>query len=96
MHYLLCSGETGTDSIKKHAGARYAECVCLHLVGSVGLVVHSSGSGGETLTHYFLCSGGTGIDSTKGAGRRYIELVLHPVRSVIHQTYVFAFGGICM
>jgi hypothetical protein len=58
--------------------------------------VHFGGSGGVTLTRYFLCSGGTDIDSTKGVGRRYIELVLHPVGSVIHETDVFAFDGICV
>jgi hypothetical protein len=44
MHYSSSLGGTSTDS-SKSAGTRYAELVLLLLRGSVGHIVHSSGSG---------------------------------------------------
>jgi hypothetical protein len=39
---------------KKHNGARYAELVVLHPVGSVGHVVHSSASGPRNVDALFF------------------------------------------
>jgi hypothetical protein len=50
---------------KKSIVTGYVELLFLHLVGSVGHVVHFVTSGRESLMHYFLCSGGTGTDLTK-------------------------------
>jgi hypothetical protein len=47
----------------------------LHLMGSVGKVVHSVRPGCESSMHYFSCSGGTGLDSRKSAtGHVMLEL----------------------
>jgi hypothetical protein len=52
---------------KKRIEASYAKLVFLHLVGSVGNVVHSSASARETSMHYFACPGGPRVVSIKSA-----------------------------
>jgi hypothetical protein len=52
---------------KKCDRTHCVEHVFLHLVGSVGHVVHSGAYGSKASMYYFSCSAGTGIDSTKSA-----------------------------
>jgi hypothetical protein len=82
-HYSLCSGGTGTDSIKSASGhitPNLCFCILWDLCATWCIPVCS---GCETLTHYFSCSDGTGTYSTK---TRW---------DMLRQTCVFASCGIC-
>jgi hypothetical protein len=74
---------------KKHDGTHYAELVFVHLVGSMGHVVHSSVSGARNVIALFFMLEWDWYEFNKNhAGTRYTELVfLHPVGStgdVVH------------
>jgi hypothetical protein len=86
MHYFSYSGGAGTVSTKKRIRTHYAELVFLHLVGSVGHIVHCSVSGVRNTDALFVMLGWDqyGFDK-KHIRTRYAKLVfLHPVGSTGH------------
>jgi hypothetical protein len=71
---------------KKHVGTRYTELVLLHLMGSMGRVMHSGASRAQKVDALFFMLGWDWHGfSKKSARKRYAELVfLHPVGSPGH------------
>jgi hypothetical protein len=70
---------------KKRAVTRYVELVFLHLLGSVGHILHSDAYGARNIDALFSCSGWPGSVSIKSTRTRYAEHVfLHPVGSTGH------------
>jgi hypothetical protein len=68
---------------KKRTGTHYAKIVFLHPVGFVGHVVDVGASGLRDINALFSCSGALGAFPEKVCW------------GTVHQTSVFAFGGIC-
>jgi hypothetical protein len=98
MGHVVHSGASGTQNVdalffifgwdrygfdKKHAGKHYTQLVFLHAVGYAGHVVHSSASGTRNIDALFFMPG-------------WDRYVFHKMRrEMLHQTSVFAYGGIC-
>jgi hypothetical protein len=79
---------------KKHTGTRYTKFVFLHLVGSVGYVVHSAHPGRETSEQYFSCSSGSGTDSTKSTTRHVTSNLYFCVQWDLRAQRAFCVSGV--